>query len=121
MRYNVENAISFANHIKQLGFRVFLAKSKEYGFITDDKGERVMSFSFSGLQESLSGNYGPPSRESGTGWRLQQRPSQLQTAEDVRKALYERPPEYCGKGWKHFTTLQQHLDTYGTSSGYQEL
>jgi hypothetical protein len=39
-------ASAFALHVKGLGFRAFLAKSGTYGFITDDTGSRVLSFSF---------------------------------------------------------------------------
>jgi hypothetical protein len=121
MNYTQRRTNEFAQYIKSLGFRVYMAKSGTYGFITDDKGERVLSFQFDGLQESLGGNYGPPSRESGTGWRLSASPSKLQTKEDVEKALYSHPDYDCGKGWKHFTTVKQHLADYGSSSQYQEL
>lgn len=113
-------AQEFAQHIKGLGFRVFLAKSGNYGFITDATGSRVLSFSFD-FDATLSGNYGPASRESGTGWRLEQTPYDLQTAADVSRALNENPPAYCGRGWKYFSTLEQHLATYQASSQYTEV
>jgi hypothetical protein len=119
MNYSERQAAEFAEFIKSLGFKVYLSKSKTYGFVTDDKAERVMSFSFTD-GASLSGNYGPPSRESGTGWRLDVEPSQLKTKEDVTKALYATPPAYCGKGWKRYTTLKEYMADYGSSSGFQE-
>lgn len=117
-------AREFAHFIKGLGFRAFVAGSpggdgpRGYGFITDASGERVLSFS---MEQGLSGNYGPPSRESGTGWRLDKDPSDLRTAEDVRNALYSNAPQWCGRGWKHYTTLAQHLAMHGSSSGYVRL
>lgn len=110
----------FAGRVKALGFRVFLAGSGEYGFVTDAAGARVMCFGFSdgGV---LSGNYGPPSKESGTGWRMDRTPYDLQTAGDVRAALYAGAPEWAGKGWRHYTTLEQHLAAYGVSSRYTEV
>lgn len=114
-------AIAFAKRIKALGFRVFLAENREYGLITNDDGSRVISFEFSTLGPSLGGKYGPPSRESGTGWRLSRSPESLRTAEDVKAALAETPPEWCGKGWRYMTTLEQHLKDYGASSRYYEL
>lgn len=114
-------AIAFAKRIKALGFRVFLAENREYGLITNDDGSRVISFSFSSLGSSLSGNYGPPSRESGTGWRLSRSPESLRTVKDVQAALAETPPAWCGKGWRYMTTLEQHLKDYGASSRYYEL
>jgi len=114
-------ATAFAKRIKALGFRVFLAENREYGLITNDDGSRVISFSFSSLGSSLSGNYGPPSHESGTGWRLSRSPESLRTAEDVKAAFAETPPAWCGKGWRYMTTLEQHLKDYGASSRYYEL
>jgi hypothetical protein len=110
------DCIEFGRRVKRLGFRVYIAKdgTGNYGFITDDKGERVLSFSFTG-GANLGGNYGPPSRESGTGWRLERTPSQLHTAEDVTRALYAHPPRYCGNGWKNFTTAETYLQFYASS------
>jgi hypothetical protein len=120
MNYSERQAKEFAEFIKSLGFTVYLAKSGTYGFITDNKQERVLSFSFTD-GASLSGNYGPPSRESGTGWRLSVTPSQLQMKEDVTKALYSAPDYNVGKGWKRFTTLKEYLAMYGSSSGFEEV
>lgn len=117
------NATEFAHFVKGLGFRAWVADSNYrggYGFLSDDKGERVLSFEFT-AEGKLSGNYGPPSRESGTGWVLNQTPYSLKTAEDVREALYAVPPTFCGKGWKHYTTVEQHLAMYGSSSKYKEV
>lgn len=115
-----EETLAFAAHIKALGFRVWLAERGPYGFISDEAGARVLSFSFND-QGSLGGNYGPPSQESGTGWRLNGSPDSLRTADDVRNALRQEPPAFCGKGWKYLTTVKQHLEMYGTSSRYREI
>jgi hypothetical protein len=114
------SARDFAFFVKGLGFKVYLAKSGGYGFITDDSESRVLSFSFTD-GGSLRGNYGPPSHASGTGWRMDQHPCDLQTAEHVRKALYAHPPEFAGRGWKHMTNVAQYLAMYGSSSQYTEL
>lgn len=118
--YRQAAASEFAARIKALGFRVFLAERGEYGFITDAEGSRVLAFSFSD-GGNLSGNYGPASRESGTGWRMDETPQSLLTADNVKRALYAHPPAWCVRGWKHFTTLKQHLAMYGTSSRYAEI
>lgn len=120
MNVRQADALAFAKRIKAMGFRVFLAEKGEYGFITNDDGSRVISFSFS-CDPSLSGNYGPPSRESGTGWRLSRSPADLRTVEDVKAAFAETPPAFCGKGWRYMTTLEQHLKAYGASSRYTEV
>ena len=114
------SASEWGHFIKGLGFRVYLAKARDYGFITDETGSRVLSFSFTDGGK-LHGNYGPPSRASGTGWRLEQSPYDLHTAADVRRALYEHAPSWCGNGWSRYTTLEQHLKLYGDSSGFVEL
>jgi hypothetical protein len=114
MNYENRQALEFADFVKSLGFVVYLSESGTYGFITDDKQDRVLSFSFTDCGK-LSGNYAPPSRESGTGWRLSAGPSDLHTAEDVIKALNSTPPEYCGRGWKRFTTVKEYLSCYESS------
>jgi hypothetical protein len=114
-------APEFAHFAKGLGFRAFVADGGRgmYGFITDAAGSRVLSFS--ARDWSLSGNYGPPSTESGTGWRMERSPRDLRSAADVQAALYSHPPIWCGKGWKRLTTLDQYLAMYGSSSKYLEV
>jgi hypothetical protein len=112
--------LDWARSIKALGFKVYLAERGTYGFISDHEGTRVLSFSFND-GGSLHGNYGPPSYESGTGWRLYTTPWDMKTAEDVKAMLFATPPQYCGRGWKRFTTLNEHLLMYGKSSRYEEI
>lgn len=120
MSYRTDRAQQFAGFVKGLGFRVWLAQTGDHGFISDGVGDRVMCFSFD-VPNRLGGCYGPPSFESGTGWQLSKDPSELRTAGDVRGALYEHPPAFAGRGWKHFTTVSQHLAMYQSSSHYTEL
>lgn len=127
MSYRNQMARDFAQRMVGLGFRAFVAREGEgdYGIVTDDTGDRVLSFSMND-GGSLSGNYGPPTQRSGTGWRMNTHPFALLTADDVHKALHERPPLYCGgggggSGWRKFTTLAEHLKMYGSSSRYAEI
>lgn len=110
----------WAEKIKDMGFRVFIAEKGTYGVISDAEGSRALSFQFDGPWSSLSGNYGPPAKESGTGWKMDLMPWQLNSAADVRGALYAMPPAFAGRGWKNMTTLDQHLKTY-ESSRYVEV
>lgn len=114
------DTLEFAERIKALGFAVYIAESGDYGFITDDTESRVLSFGF-GTSAGLGGNYGPPSTTSGTGWKMDEDPYDLRTADDVRKVLYAHPPHWCGKGWKHMTTVAQHLAAYQASSRYERI
>ncbi len=114
------DTMTFAGFIKGLGFTVYLAKAGDYGFITDDTGSRVLSFSFTD-GGSLSGNYGPPSQKSGTGWRLEQSPSDLRTAADVRRALNASAPSWCGDGWTRYTSVSEHMKLYGDSSEFTRI
>lgn len=120
MGYVTDAAKEFAERIKGLGFKVYLAKKGTYGFITDDSAARVLSFSLND-NGSLGGNYRPPSSESGTGWRLDKTLSDMRTVHDVREALYTHPPLFCGRGWKHLSTVAQYLAQYGSSSQFEEV
>lgn len=115
-----QEIMDWARTIKGLGFSVYLAKSGTYGFIADEKAERVLSFSFTD-GGSLSGNYGPASQQSGTGWRMDTGPYALTTYGDIHRALYTEAPAFCGKGWKHYTTVEQYLAMYGSSSQFTKL
>lgn len=113
-------AREFAERIKSLGFVVYMAEKGTYGFITDETESRVLSFSMEDMG-SLSGNYGPPSQKSGTGWKMDTTPGGLQTAEDVRRALYAMPPRWCGDGWKRVSSVKDYLDAYGASSKFEKI
>ena len=115
-----DDVSSFADRISRMGFSVYIAKAGTYGFITDESESRVLSFSFNDTG-SLGGNYGPPSTQSGTGWRMNENPYSLATADDVRKALYAQPPHWVdrrGKGWRYLSTVAQYLQQYGPSSQF---
>ena len=107
-----------ATKIKAAGFRVFLAESGTYGFFTDETGERVVSFQLDLLQTTFSGNYKTDRPAStGTGWRISD-----QDTGDYRGMFAEYPPRWAvgDAKWK-FTTLDQHLSMYQSSSHYREV
>lgn len=117
-----EEARAFAHRMIAMGFRVWLSGlgGGDHGFLSDKAGSRALSFSFR-PRASLSGNYGPPSSESGTGWEIYGHPGDLDTPEKVREALYAHPPSYCGKGWRYLSTAEHQLAAYGNSSKYAEI
>lgn len=138
-----QTAREFAQFIKGLGFRAFVAGvpggdgTRGYGFITDDKGERVLSF---GMRDGdLGGNYNGD-RSTGSGWRMDSHTWDLKTAEDVRRALYAMAPNWTGfnasarrscptcghvtestRSAGTYRTLEQYLKLYGPSSKFQEI
>ena len=116
--------LDFAKAVKAQGLRVFIAKSGEHGFYTDDKGERVISFHYDALIGGIrvSGNYMAlmPSdgQKIGTGWMM----TDSADIKDTHKYLDAKPPFWAVRAyvWK-FTTLDSYLKTYGQSSGFSEL
>lgn len=136
-------AREFAQFIKGLGFRAFVAGTpggdgtRGYGLITDATGERVLSFGMEG--GTLGGNYNGD-QSTGSGWRIENLHTwDLRTAEDVKRALYALAPGWTGfntgprhchacgqstgeaRGGSTYRTLEQYLKLYGSSSKFQEV
>lgn len=114
MSYKQEVIAKLAQEILAAGYRVFLAKSGEYGFYTDAEGTRVVSFQY-GLcgGAEYSGNYKTehPS-QNGSGWGMY-----TASFDDMFRAT----PHVRVHGWWRYTTLAEHLNSYGSSSGYTEI
>ena len=102
--------------LKSYGYTVYLSKNEEYGFYTD--GIRVVCFGGSwNFCLDFTGNYWP-SRESGTGWAIAKEqgvPTRGQAAEWIKA----NAPSWANRN-PSYTTPEQHLKTYGASSGYWE-
>lgn len=104
------------------GFRVFLAESETYGFMTDADGTRVVCFQTDLGIVSLSGNYKTNKPlETGMGWRIGEIDGKFNTV-NFACLFLSSPPSWALKGasWR-FTTLNEHLATYQESSKYREL
>lgn len=114
--WKVEATAKLAQDIKAAGFRVWLAKSGTYGFYTDETGSRVVSFQLDLGGFNFTGNYKTDQpRQTGTGWQL------VQGGRTFAEMFNECPTwSLRGASWK-FTTLEQHLKTYGQSSGFVEV
>jgi hypothetical protein len=119
MSYRQELAAEMAEKIKKQGFRVFLAERGTYGFYTDKEGSKIISFQVDGLRFSLSGNYKTSRpQNTGTGWRI----TEEGRGADFKQVFEAYPPYWAvGDAAWHYTTLDQHLDTYQSSSKYQEV
>lgn len=111
----------FVNRIKSFGFTVYLAERGTYGFITDDSNSRILAFSFTD-GGNLGGAYGPPSKSSGTGWRMDKKPESLTSVEAINDALYATAPPWTSrngpKGWERYSTVADYLALYGSSSRF---
>ena len=103
---------SIAEKLHSFGYAVYLSKDGRYGFYTN--GTRVVSFGGSWeTSVAFSGNYAP-SRESGTGWRIDDQ------CTDVTRQQAEAYIGACAPLWTRntsprYTTPEQYLKTYGIS------
>ena len=107
-----------ADKLHSFGYDVYLSKSGDYGFYSD--GERVVSFGGQwNFSIDFSGNYAA-SKTSGTGWQIATEQTDI-TAEQAEKYIKANAPRWTKNLSPIYTTPQQHLKTYGNSSGYQKL
>jgi hypothetical protein len=116
--YKREVALEVARRALAEGLRVFLSHDGkgDYGFFTDQAGTRVVSFQADEVGPVFYGNYGPPSQESGVGWKITD--GIPATLSELLTAL---PPAWCGSGWKYLTTMARHLQAYGEPCRYREM
>lgn len=120
--YKREHIAAIAQKLKAWGYRVFIAKDGTYGFYTD--GTRVVSFGgyYIGMVD-FSGNYngGANARSVGTGWQIAKELSDITEAQ-AKEFITAYAPRWATQGRAvTYTTPEQHLKTYGKSSGYVEV
>lgn len=117
--YKQEAITELVKRLIAAGFRVFISKSGTYGFYTDAKGTKVICFQNDLGITSFSGNYKTDKpKETGTGWRIQEGDNGT-----YYQAIFDScAPKWAVKDAKYsYTTLEQHLKSYGESSGYVEV
>lgn len=101
--------------LKNFGYDVYIAKSGEYGFYTN--GKRVVCFGGQwNFCLDFSGNY-LPSEQSGTGWQIANGRG-IPTKEEAEFYINCNAPRWANNLNPIYTTPEQHLKTYGESSGY---
>ena len=107
----------FADKLVSFGYTVYIAKSGDYGFYTD--GKRCISFGgMWNFSLDISGNY--KSSNCGTGWQIEKEICDFDRS-DAENWINTNPPYWATKGEPvKLTTPEQHLQTYGKSSGYTE-
>lgn len=106
-----------ASKLHSFGYVVYISKNGEYGFYTD--GFKVVSFGGHwNFCVDFSGNY--KSTTCGTGWCLHRGKELVDiTEEKAARFLMELAPQWATRGERvTYTTPEQHLKTYGASSGY---
>jgi hypothetical protein len=105
-----------AQSLKSYGFTVYLDRTGHYGFYTD--GKRCVSFGGQwNFSVDFSGNY--ISSRDGTGWRIDDTKSSI-TEEEAHRYIKQNAPQWATVENVRYTTPEQHLKTYGKSSGYVE-
>ena len=116
MRYDQKVTREEAQRIRNIGYRVFIAKGGTYGFYTDKKMEKVVSFCYDLGAIVYSGNYkSNDGRRCGNGWRL----SNEENYQSMYNAL---PPQWAvGNAPYKLKTVKQYLKEYQRSSKFKEL
>ncbi len=112
--YRTREVREIADTLVDLGFIVYLGKSRTHGFYTDATGERVIGFQSDLGGPRFGGNY-QPSHRSGSGWRIETRLPL--TKEGALNMLYQNAPGWTGNHNPVYTTAEQHLARY-TASEY---
>lgn len=108
-------AIDTAKALTGYGYSVYMSADYEHGFYTD--GKRVVSFGGCWhFSLDFSGNYAP-SKQSGTGWRIATEQG-IPSAKQALAYITSNAPAWANR-LPVYTTPEQHLQTYGKSSGYK--
>lgn len=116
--HKAELVADIAQKLKSYGYRVYVSKNGEYGFYTN--GTRVVCFGGCwNFSVDFSGNY--RSTKSGTGWQIAKDCGDID-AETAERFIHANAPDWAVRGDTFtYTTPEQHLKTYGASSGYTEV
>lgn len=105
-----------AQNLHSFGYTVYLSDDGRHGFYTD--GRRAVSFGGQwNFCVDFSGNY-KPSMDCGSGWQIAAEQADI-TAEQAQAYITANAPTWANKN-PVYTTPEQHLETYGRSSGYTE-
>ena len=105
-----------AQNLHSFGYTVYVSDDGRHGFYTD--GKRAVSFGGQwNFCVDFSGNY-KPSRTGGTGWQIATEQSDI-TAEQAHAYITANAPRWANAN-PIYTTPEQHLETYGRSSGYTQ-
>jgi hypothetical protein len=105
-----------AKQLTSYGYTVYLSRDGKYGFYTD--GTRCVSFGGSwNFCVDFSGNY--ISKKDGSGWGIAKEKVNI-FEDEARDYIQSNAPSWATREQVTYTTPEQHLKTYGTSSGYTQ-
>ena len=108
---------NIAEKLNSFGYTVYLSKDGAHGFYTD--GKRCVSFGGQwNFSVDFSGNY-LPTKISGSGWQIDKELSDI-TEIQAEEFITANAPRWTGNTNPTYTTPEQHLKTYGASSGYSK-
>lgn len=110
-----------AQKLKSFGYTVYVSKDGAHGFYTN--GVRVVSFGGSWkFSVDFSGNYrahtSDGGRRMGTGWQIAKECSDINQFDADLYIKCAAPSWATGNLPFSYTTPEEHLKTYGASSGY---
>lgn len=117
--YNAKIIEEVSQNLLAQGFKVYIAAKGTYGFYTDEKGSKVISFDCDLGSVSASASYktSNPSK-TGTGFRI----TENFDVKDAAQYLKASAPGWAiGNATYTFTTLEQYLKQYQDSSKFVEL
>lgn len=122
LEWKKQAILDLTNTIKNNGFRVFIAKSGEYGFYTNKEGSSVVSFQIDYFSVIFSGNHRVlrDGHIVGAGWRFDKQPSVLDY-ESLQGMIDARTPSWVDTLNRTIPkTLASHLEDYQCSSKFVE-
>jgi len=123
---NKDRTKELVNKIKSFGYTVYLSEKGNYGFFTNTEGSRVICFQIDYFFFNFSANH--KSIGLGSGYRITNDEQCLLweidnfCTADFLKSLVNAPIYISRRKNEKFlswTTLNQHLETYQSSSKYQ--
>jgi hypothetical protein len=105
-----------AKQLTSYGYTVYLSSDGRHGFYTD--GTRCVSFGGNwNFCVDFSGNY--RSKKSGTGWGIAKEKVSI-FEDEARDYIQSNAPSWATREHVTYTTPEQHLETYGKTSGYTQ-
>ncbi len=108
-----------AKSLKSFGYKVYISKSKEYGFYTD--GLQVVCFGGQwSFYVDFGGNYiSPPHSGCGTGWQIAKEMSSI--TKDLADEFIKAPaPHWATRGVPVILESPEHHLQFYSSSFYEE-